>query len=171
MVAWGVRAEAREIDLTATENNAKRFGSPLRPVGLQDSLLPVMVYIHGGAYLTGSSNAYALDALVARSNGSVVVVTANYRLNALGFLGSHALSARSAGEGSGNFGIMDQRLALQWVKDNIAACGIPSSLSPLFPCQSRARRLQTFARAACLLSPYFLSRLRRRALTASPVCV
>lgn len=80
---------------------------------------PVMVWIHGGAFYLGQSNAYNPEALVARDT---VVVTLNYRLGALGFLANPALSAEQGGH-SGNYGLMDQQAALRWVKDNIAAFG------------------------------------------------
>mgnify|MGYP002639196160 CR=1 FL=1 len=84
------------------------------PVDRQ-ALLPVMLWLHGGADILGSGPAEgATDAaLVARSlgasNGPVVVVTINYRLNIFGFLGGAAVSSRSSDGGSGNFGIQDQR--------------------------------------------------------------
>eukprot|EP00937_MAST-01D_sp_MAST-1D-sp2_P004850 g4850.t1 len=88
------------------------------------SALPVMFWIHGGGYQTGESNDYALDALVARSNHSVVVVTINYRLNVFGFLGGRALAARGgAAEGHGNWGIQDQRMAMEWVRAHVGAFG------------------------------------------------
>ncbi|XP_047019954.1 juvenile hormone esterase-like isoform X1 [Helicoverpa zea] len=78
--------------------------------------LPVMVYIHGGAFLLGSGGKfiYAPDFLV---NQDVIVVTFNYRLGALGFL---CLGIKEA---PGNAGIKDQIAALRWVKKNIAAFG------------------------------------------------
>ncbi|XP_071787565.1 carboxylesterase 3-like isoform X2 [Asterias amurensis] len=74
----------------------------------------VMVWLHGGSFETGQGAAYDGTDLASRG---VVVVTLNYRLGPLGFL--------STGDGSstGNYGLMDQRLALQWVKDNIAEVG------------------------------------------------
>ena len=77
---------------------------------------PVFVWIHGGAFVGGSSNLYRLDAL-ARSG--VVVVSMNYRIGALGFLAHAAFS----GEAGGAYGIADQREALRWVQRNIAAFG------------------------------------------------
>jgi para-nitrobenzyl esterase len=53
----------------------------------------------------------------------VIVVTINYRLDALGFLAHPALSAETAYHGSGNYGFMDQQFATRWVKQNIAAFG------------------------------------------------
>ena len=82
---------------------------------------PVMVWIHGGAFQVGSAENYDPTRLV--TLGDVVVVSINYRLGALGFLAHPALSAESPDGVSGNYGILDQQLALRWVHDNIAAFG------------------------------------------------
>jgi para-nitrobenzyl esterase len=81
--------------------------------------LPVMVWIHGGALVTGESNDYDPTKLV--SNGTIVV-TINYRLGALGFLAHPALARRPGGP-SGNYGLMDQQAALRWVQRNISQFG------------------------------------------------
>jgi para-nitrobenzyl esterase len=81
---------------------------------------PVMVWIHGGALVTGESDDYDPAPMVARG---VVVVTINYRLGALGFLAHPALAAESARGISGNFGVQDQQAALGWVHRNIRAFG------------------------------------------------
>lgn len=81
---------------------------------------PVMVWIHGGAFVNGAGDAYEAPRLVARD---VVLVTINYRLGVLGFLAHPALSAESEAEASGGYGIMDQQAALAWVRDNIAGFG------------------------------------------------
>lgn len=81
---------------------------------------PVMVWIHGGALTVGESDDYIPTRLVQRE---VIVVTINYRLGALGFLAHPALSAESSDHVSGNYGILDQQLALTWVHRNIAAFG------------------------------------------------
>jgi para-nitrobenzyl esterase len=84
--------------------------------------LPVLVYFYGGGFVAG-------DASEPRYNGEsmakkgVVVVTVNYRLGAFGFLAHPELSAEAPYKASGNYGLLDQALALQWVKDNIAAFG------------------------------------------------
>src|SRR5262249_29285728 len=80
---------------------------------------PVMVWVHGGAYFLGAGSQFDPTKMV--TTGDVIVVTINYRLGALGFLAHAALSTESSYGGSGNYGIMDQQLALQWVQDNIAA--------------------------------------------------
>ncbi len=77
---------------------------------------PVMVWIHGGGFLNGSSDLYHAQWLATR--GDIVVVTVNYRLGALGFLAHPAL-----GPDPGNYGLADQQAALRWVRDNIAAFG------------------------------------------------
>ena len=84
-----------------------------------DSGRPVMVWIHGGALITGESDDYNPAGLVRRG---VIVVTINYRLGALGFLAHPALAGRPGGP-SGNYGLMDQQAALRWVQRNIRAFG------------------------------------------------
>ena len=79
---------------------------------------PVMVWIHGGAFINGSGGIYDARRLAAR--GDIVVVTINYRLGALGFLAHPALGAPGQ---VGNYGLADQQAALRWVRDNIAAFG------------------------------------------------
>ncbi len=83
--------------------------------------LPVMVWIHGGALVigAGSQNVFDGKALARRS---VVVVTFNYRIGALGFFSHPALDAAAPG-GPVNFGLLDQIAALKWVRDNIESFG------------------------------------------------
>ncbi|MFI6047409.1 carboxylesterase/lipase family protein [Nocardia sp. NPDC051321] len=89
------------------------------PSGTAAQPRPVLVWIHGGAFVFGSGDAYDPSRLV--RTGDMVVVTINYRLGALGFLG-HTAVAHEDGQ-VGNFGLMDQQAALRWVHDNIAAFG------------------------------------------------
>jgi para-nitrobenzyl esterase len=85
--------------------------------------LPVMVWIHGGGYNNGSGTAPLYDGTRLTERG-VVVVTINYRLGRLGFFDHPALAAeRLPGERAGNYAVMDQIAALEWVRDNIAAFG------------------------------------------------
>lgn len=81
--------------------------------------LPVFVWIHGGAFVGGSSNLYRLDRLVTR--GRIVVVSMNYRLGTLGFMPHPAFE--TPGKLNGNYGLEDQRAGLRWVQRNIAAFG------------------------------------------------
>ena len=82
---------------------------------------PVMVYVHGGAYSTGSGSAALYDGVRLARRGDVVVVSLNHRLNAFGY----AYLARLVPElaDSGNAGQLDLVLALRWVRDNIAEFG------------------------------------------------
>ncbi|WP_433684061.1 carboxylesterase/lipase family protein [Nocardia sp. CA-119907] len=82
--------------------------------------LPVLVWIHGGSFTSGSGDIYGADPLIAHGDGDLIVVTINYRLGALGFL---AASALDDGSGAGNYGYLDQQAALRWVRRNIAAFG------------------------------------------------
>lgn len=92
------------------------------PARSQDDRLPVMVWIHGGAFRTGSGSLpiYEGNRLAGRG---VVVVTINYRLGPFGFLAHPLLSAESPSGVSGNYGLLDQLAALRWVKRNIEAFG------------------------------------------------
>jgi len=84
--------------------------------------LPVMVWIHGGGFNFGSSSLPEYDGRNLARKG-VVVVTVNYRLGPLGFLVHPLLSKESAQGSSGNYGLLDQIAALEWVRKNIAAFG------------------------------------------------
>ena len=89
--------------------------------------LPVMVFIHGGAYNTLSASLFDYDGLSWSNASNVVIVTFDYRLSTLGFFPSVDLDAEYGGLGyapySGNQGFLDQQLALRWVQSNIAAFG------------------------------------------------
>ncbi|MGC4029778.1 MAG: carboxylesterase family protein [Steroidobacteraceae bacterium] len=83
--------------------------------------LPVLVFIHGGGYTSGSGTVPIYNgANLARKE--LVVVTINYRLSALGFLAHPELTAEQGGA-SGNYAIQDQIQALRWIQRNIAAFG------------------------------------------------
>jgi para-nitrobenzyl esterase len=81
--------------------------------------LPVMVWIHGGAFVVGESDDYDATNLV--EDGNVIVVTFNYRLGVLGFFADPALDAEH--HPVANYGLMDQQFALKWVRQNIARFG------------------------------------------------
>jgi para-nitrobenzyl esterase len=100
------------LTLNVVTPNIKKNSDNKKPV-------PVMVWIHGGGLLTGGSFLYEPSPLVL--GGNVIVVTINYRLGLLGFFAHQAIDAE--GHPSGNYGLMDQQLALKWVNDNIAAFG------------------------------------------------
>jgi carboxylesterase type B len=79
--------------------------------------LPVMVFIHGGYFVFGAGSLPLYDGSYLAASGNVVVVTFNYRLGSLGFLAVPDLGL------TGNYGILDQGLALRWVAENISAFG------------------------------------------------
>ncbi|KAK7508167.1 hypothetical protein BaRGS_00000406 [Batillaria attramentaria] len=91
------------------------------PKPLSSEPMPVMVWIHGGGYMTGAGNVFNGTQLAARG---VVVVTINYRLDALGFLSTED------GASPGNYGLWDMIRALEWVRDSISAFkGDPSDVT------------------------------------------
>lgn len=102
--------------------NVYTAASPTGPLGL---LKPVMVWIHGGGFYTGSGNTnfYGPDYLLQHD---VVLVTLNYRLGPLGFLALPSVGIH------GNQGLKDQQLALRWVKENISQFGGDPSNVTLF---------------------------------------
>lgn len=107
---------------------------------------PVMVWIHGGALVTGESDDYDPVRLV--TQGDVVVVTINYRLGALGVLAQPALDAE--GHLAVNYGLLDQQAALRWVRRNIAGFGGDPSNVTIFG--QSAGALSTLSNIASPLS-------------------
>lgn len=83
---------------------------------------PVIVWIHGGSLVAGSSNEPMYDGAALAEKGAVIV-SINYRLGVLGYLSHPGLSAESTTRASGNYGVMDQIAALEWVQRNIASFG------------------------------------------------
>jgi para-nitrobenzyl esterase len=90
--------------------------------GLDDGRRPVLVWVHGGAFVTGTGSTPWYDGTRLAAAGDVVVVTINYRLGALGFLELGELGDERYAE-SGNCGILDQVAALQWVRANASSFG------------------------------------------------
>jgi para-nitrobenzyl esterase len=84
--------------------------------GADDGSRPVLVWFHGGAWVSGAGNWKCYGGHRLARDGNVVVVAVNYRLGMLGYLCSPGVS-------EGNLGLADQLAALQWVRDNIAAFG------------------------------------------------
>ncbi|XP_077988293.1 neuroligin-4, X-linked-like [Glandiceps talaboti] len=103
----------------------------------KDRVKAVMVFFHDGNFVEGAGSLY--DGSVLASKGDVIVVTINYRLGILGFLSSSDENA------PGNFGLQDQILALQWVKDNIRAFGGNEFLVTVFGSGSGAASAQLLA--------------------------
>ncbi|WP_161880820.1 carboxylesterase/lipase family protein [Deinococcus alpinitundrae] len=134
MPAWPGRRDASHFGNVCPQRPNAITGNPDRTLsGSEDCLYlnvyaplaastgaaaaPMMVWVHGGSFDTGTGNIYDGSKL-ARDFG-VVVVTLNYRLGPLGFLATPALGP----QGSGNYGLMDVQAALRWVRANAAAFG------------------------------------------------
>ncbi|PNH08174.1 Cholinesterase [Tetrabaena socialis] len=92
-----------------------------KPAKPSTSPLPVRLFIHGGGYQAGSSGDPSLDGCMVVEDANVIYVTISYRLGVLGFLALPEL--KTAGNATGNWGLLDQRLALQWLQANIGAFG------------------------------------------------
>lgn len=84
--------------------------------------LPVLVYFYGGGFVAGDGSEPRYDGESMAEKG-IVTVTVNYRLNIFGFFAHPELSAEASYKASGNYGLLDQTAALQWVQKNIAAFG------------------------------------------------
>ncbi|HEX9896742.1 MAG TPA: carboxylesterase family protein [Dehalococcoidales bacterium] len=95
--------------------------------------LPVFVNIHGGAMVVGSSRT---DLTYFTRQNDVVAVSIAYRLGGIGFLAHPLLSEESENGVSGNYGLMDQVAALEWVKNNIAAFGGDPDNVTIYGCSS-----------------------------------
>ncbi|MBP6729758.1 MAG: carboxylesterase family protein, partial [Microthrixaceae bacterium] len=94
------------------------------PAAPSSAALPVMVFLHGGAFVGGSGGQINYDGQRLSESGRVIVVTINYRLGPLGFLSHPALAAEDPAHAtSGMYGLEDQTAALAWVKANAAAFG------------------------------------------------
>jgi len=90
--------------------------------GLDGARRPVMVYIHGGGYVTGGGGGAVLDGSNLAKFGDVVVVTLNHRLNVFGYLNLGHIDSDQFGDAA-NAGQLDLIAALTWVRQNIAAFG------------------------------------------------
>jgi para-nitrobenzyl esterase len=84
---------------------------------------PVMLWIHGGGFSQGGSAQTLYQGARLAAGGEVVVVSINYRLGALGFLAAESLAEEDPSGAVGNYGVLDQIFALQWVQENISAFG------------------------------------------------
>jgi para-nitrobenzyl esterase len=126
--SWSGVRDALQFGPASLQPNAKEAGSedclflnvwtPACDAGRR----PVMCYIHGGAYASGSGSSPLYDGVRLCQRGDVVVVTMNHRLSAFGYLFLQRLGDVGFAD-SGNVGMLDLVLALRWVHDNIAAFG------------------------------------------------
>lgn len=92
------------------------------PAKTNNEKLPVLVYFYGGGFLAGDGSEPRYDGESMARRG-IVTVTVNYRLGVFGFFASSELTKESPHHASGNYGLLDQSAALQWVQKNIAAFG------------------------------------------------
>src|SRR6202521_946736 len=156
-VAWtGVR-DALALGPTAPQTVGERRGAAAaRAAESEDCLVlnvftpslrggakrPVMVWLHGGGFSTGSGSGAILDGTNLAHSGDVVVVSLNHRLNVLGFtyLGEEAGSDFAL---SGGVGLLDIVAALEWVRDNIAHFGGDPNLITIFGQSGGGRKVAT----------------------------
>jgi para-nitrobenzyl esterase len=115
------------VEIDPTENNNSVMAEDCLAVnvwtpGADDKKRPVMVWIHGGGFIEGSTRNTWYDGARLAGRGDVVVVTVQYRIGALGFLDVSDIGGQDFAQ-SGNVGLLDQIAALRWVKENSAAFG------------------------------------------------
>lgn len=135
--SWAGVRDAKEFghsapQLPASNDDLGKWYSALQPVA-EDCLSlnvwtasstgkrPVMVWLHGGAWMSCAGSAPGFDGTVLARDGDVVVVTVNHRLNLFGYIKLDDADERFGQ--SGNAGVLDIVEALRWVRDNIAAFG------------------------------------------------
>lgn len=111
-----------QIDAVDVESSEDCLNLNIWSSSTEGKAKPVMVWIHGGAFLNGAGSSEVYDGTSFVDAGDVVIVTLNYRLGVLGFLHLGDIDHEKY-SASGNCGILDQIAALQWVKENIAAFG------------------------------------------------
>lgn len=116
--AFGISADVPQDEDCLTLNVYR----PKRESAGDQSPLPVMVWIHGGAYAVGGSRQPAFDGTALANAQNVMLVTLNYRLGAFGYLDLGAWSTPDE-PFDRNLALRDQLAALEWVRDNIAAFG------------------------------------------------
>ncbi len=93
-----------------------------RPAGTGGEKLPVLFYIHGGSLTTGNPSHADINGEAMARDG-IIVVNLAYRLGVFGYFAAEALAAEDPNGSTGNYGLLDQIAALQWIHDNIAAFG------------------------------------------------
>lgn len=125
--AYGVKYARQPLDPSEDCLYLNVWSRQLPPA----ALLPVMVWVHGGSNVSGNGAESGYDGSSLASRG-VVVVTINYRLGVMGFFAHPELTAESPHHSSGNYGLLDQIAALDWVQRNISQFGGDPSNVTLF---------------------------------------
>ncbi|ORY88106.1 Carboxylesterase [Leucosporidium creatinivorum] len=129
------------------------------PAGVtRASKLPVLFWIHGGSFYTGSTTSYGLDGAELANAQNIVVVTVQYRLGLLGFMRNDALSLY------GNYGLKDIIMALKYVKSDINSFGGDASRVTLVGQSSGAELIKTL-----LVTPSATSLFARAILQSAPL--
>ncbi|XP_012286467.1 acetylcholinesterase [Orussus abietinus] len=103
----------------------------LRHQGAEKSRVPILVWIYGGGYMSGTATLDVYDADIMAASNNVIVASMQYRVGAFGFLYLNKHFANSE-EAPGNMGLWDQALALRWLRDNAAAFGGDPDLITIF---------------------------------------
>jgi len=93
------------------------------PAEDESDSLPVMVFLHGGGFSRGCGSDPATNKTFLSGKKGIILITINYRLGVFGFLAHPALTAESPNHSSGNYGLMDQIMALKWIQKNIRLFG------------------------------------------------
>jgi para-nitrobenzyl esterase len=155
-------AQAARYQLTAASHNEDclRVNVSLPADLPPGERLPVLVWVHGGAFVGGGAELYRLDRLATR--GRLVVVSFNYRLGVFGWMPQPALPRAD----NGGWALEDQRAALRWVQRNIAAFGGDPRRVTL-----AGESAGAFAVCAHLLSPERVAGLFERAILSSAACL
>ncbi|MGD0352482.1 MAG: carboxylesterase/lipase family protein [Dehalococcoidia bacterium] len=130
------------------------------PAKMTGDKLPVMVWLYGGAFWFGEGSNPTYDGVNLANHGAVVV-TLNYRVGPLGWLAHPLLSKEDPHNSSGNYGLLDQIAALQWVQKNIAAFGGDSSRVTIFGESAGATSV------ICLMASPLTTGLFQRAISES----
>ncbi len=133
------------------------------PAEARPGSLPVMVWVHGGSFVSGSGSERYCDGAALAGRG-VVVVTFNYRVGIFGFLAHPALSAESPHAVSGNYGLLDQIAALDWIQRNISGFGGDPAAVTVFGVSAGASSI------LLLLGTPLADGLFQRAILQSPGC-
>lgn len=121
--------------------------------------LPVIVYLHGGNFMTGAGSSLLYESRFLAEQGSVIIVTTNFRLGALAFL-VHGDGDDAA---NGNYGLWDQIKAMQWVQKNIKYFGGNPNKVTLLGQSSGAESVSVL-----LTSPYSKNLFRHAGLASNP---